>query len=157
MKILVLFILSICLFYAKAQNDLTIKKFESPEWENETTMMTVSVQNKGPELKDTIWLKISDADITIKEAKKLNLYNKHTKWIFDENESMEEYEASDFYFEHSFPIVNLGKNETRDLNLNLGDYWPYDPNCELKLEVDCKQNVDETNELNNVEYFIAGG
>ena len=70
---------------------------------------------------------------------------------------MESNGESDPYFEFSFPIVNLGKNEIRKLNLNLGEYWPYDGNCELKLDIDCQQNIDETNEKNNVKYFIAGG
>jgi hypothetical protein len=142
--------------FFQAQNDLSIKSFEAPEWE-ETTMMSITIKNSGLAISDTIWLKVSDADLTVDEAKKLKLYNDETKWIFDENESLEAEGNSDPYFEHFFPIVNLKKNETRKLNLNLGEYWPYDGNCELKMEIDCKQNLDETNENNNVEYFIAGG
>ncbi len=77
--------------------------------------------------------------------------------IFDENKNFEIEGEEDSYFEHFFPIVNLNKNEIRDLNLNLGTYWPYDPNCELKIEIDCKNKIKETNEENNVEYFVAGG
>ena len=156
-KHITILISSIAFFYGHSQNDLLIKSYNSPVWENETTMMAITIQNKGPQINDTIWLKIADADLTILEAKELKLYNKKTKWIFDENESLESNGESDPYFEFSFPIVNLGKNEIRKLNLNLGEYWPYDGNCELKLDIDCQQNIDETNEKNNVKYFIAGG
>ncbi len=51
-----------------AQNDLKINKYSDPEWDD-STRMTITIQNKGAAIFDTVWLKISDADLSISDAK----------------------------------------------------------------------------------------
>lgn len=137
--------------------DLQIMEVREPDWLDNSTMVFLSIKNTGAAFSDSIYLKISDADLSLDEAKKLKLVNRHNRWMFEENDDIYSGEDTDPYFEFIFPIAGMKKNETMELEFSLGDYWVYDPNCELKFELDVTNLIHETNEENNVAYFFAGG
>lgn len=137
--------------------DLFISKIYEPQWADDHTLIQIEIENSGPAISDTVFLTVSDADLTFAQAQQLQIVTEENSWIFEENDAMHSGENDDPHFEVNEPIVGLKNNEKRLITLNLGEHWVYDPNCELKVEIDRDNRIHESNESNNVSYFIAGG
>lgn len=151
--------------------DLVVKEIFPPDFISEIdgTSFEVVIKNTGKSKSQPTTLKAFDLDISYEEAKK-TITDKDILELIAENNGRAEYYAEDdygdvdenmfdydYYWEVIEEVPSLQPNEEIRINISIKDHWIYDSNCEIRVIVNPKSEVDECNEDNNQLDFYGWG
>lgn len=147
--------------------DLEVVSITAPEYVSEIdgSRIVVKIKNKGTISNIETNAKLKDLDITVEEAKKMKL---DKSWIeaisenngrsqYEEGESVTKGKDYDFNWELEVKVPIIQPGQEAELIFELKGYWIYDSNCEIEIELDVDQNIDEKREDNNKKVFIGWG
>ncbi len=67
----------------------------------------------------------------------------------------EDNDMTEMFLQTEIPAINA--NATIELTIQLRDYWIYDPDASFEIILDLDNNIIETDEENNREYFFEQG
>lgn len=172
-KLIVFALFCITSITTTAQNsDLIITQIFDPEYDSDSSYVIVIVKNNGTEHFPCDYkIRVSEADVSLKEAKKrAKKFKAHIETrgnfkIYYPNKQAN-LETAHVYESKSF--FGLEGEKSAIIKVYIGDWWPYNPNCGLKVEIvpDCfgidasnedYSNASGDNKDNNFGYFFAGG
>jgi len=134
------------------KQDLIVDYITSPDYSRDSVTMAVVIKNVNPEESSYSYkIKVTKADVSYNEAVKkaskngdyVSPLDKGTaKWMCKMQAERNDEWAVEKYVDYD----EISFFQSKVVILNLGDYWPYDPNCCLKVEV-----VSSNQELEFIE------
>lgn len=123
--------------------DLVIEKIYKPEWDAEThrSVVRVTLKNTGNTMSDSTLVRLREIDV---KGYSDDLTLKPSIGSFGEKHKLQKRDSA--WLEPMMP------KEKRDMTLSL-NYWVYDPDCELQVEIDTLKSK-ECEKANNVKQFL---
>jgi len=120
--------------------------------------IVVTIQNTGKTDLENVKVRAWDLDISLKEGKKKWGISKPDYWILEENEGRAEEGELDYDkdWDITHDVLKIKKGEKIKLTF-IVEHWIFDSNCEIGVEVDPDNEIEEVDEENNRLGFFAGG
>jgi hypothetical protein len=134
------------------------------------TVFHIQIMNSGTVESIETNLRITDLDITYKQAKKIGLKGDALNVIKEVNAGAhkgEEIITDETYLEEGidydkdFELIGrippIKPGEIIMVTVILKNQYVYDPSCEIEINIDFDNNIEEKNEKNNTTYFVEWG
>lgn len=140
-------------------SDLMVEEILAPEYidEFQGTRVRVIIKNTGTAGSYPTLARLKDVDLSKAEAKTYGLKGVELEIAGELERTQLDPTQEDNYFESwcFIPPVEPGKRYV--IEFFIYGLWIYDPNCEIKVELDTENVIEEPNEKNNVKIFVAWG
>lgn len=118
---------------------LIVDYITSPQYSQESVIIVVIVRNVGENsVNQNFDIKVSDADISYNDAKKLKKNGTYVYPLSKQEQHLAKLtDVEDEYWEVKKEVKypDISPNESIAFEVNLGDYWPYDPNVDIKVQI----------------------
>jgi hypothetical protein len=126
--------------------DLIVDKIYKPEWDAEKhqSVVRVTLKNTGNTMSDSTLVRLREIDV---KGYSDDLTLKPSIGSFGEKHKLQKRDS--VWLDPMMP------KEKRDITLAL-NYWVYDPDCELQVEIDTI-NSKECEKANNIKQFLDKG
>ncbi|GEM_PF-3783909 len=139
------------------KSDLVIAHILTPEVGDDSNTISVVVKNSGDHFYNGCFkIRVSDADITFYEAKKLAKKNmiyinasRYAKNFF--GKTFVKPEITHEYLSNE--VCELSPEQSKMIKINIGKWWPYDPNCDIKVEIIPSDIPEDFSKKEAAEYY----
>lgn len=130
--------------------DLVIKKINRPHYKNDSTFVTIEVENIGFDVAKDVILKAWEISAVMPQVSERDLKALfgHRWWMFKGEKSWK------LMFDISKKIGSIHAGETAHIIISFKG-WIYNPDCRLGVEVDTTSR--ETDNQNNFSSFLEAG